>query len=352
MGRAERSEQADDAPGLRRSIAVCLVGEPRTFVLPCVHQSLRPRLLSPLAQHHGDVTLFAVLRGPTNFSSDPTAASIEAVKAALAVVQPDVTRWIGPDEASRPCAHRCSQSASGVLGSGPKGYVHSCALGSVHACASAVVEQQLGWERCLAAVEEYEAGRAARFDAVLKTRPDMLWFDEAPGLDYAAAAHLQLQKGAPGTSVGGSGGSDWTFAVPRSLAGAALGWLRDFCEACRRPDSWMSVPLRIEDLLVQRLERGRAGQAARDPKAGAPAPRVVGLPAIIVRSASQPIQRQMKLCRFPQYMGDKRSCAVAVRSACWRNVTSPPAGPGHPGPFRWDALVEWRDAYRGELTTQ
>ena len=109
---------------------------------------------------------------------------------ASAVIEADVLRYILPkksriDECNHVGNH--GQSRVGKENFGLRGEYKMDRL-------EAFLGQLVGWDRCLTEVEKFEANRRGGrpFDAIVKARPDSLWFEKVDfsGLDLSSAAYL------------------------------------------------------------------------------------------------------------------------------------------------------------------
>jgi hypothetical protein len=266
----------------------CIIGEPRSLTVPCVHRTLRARFLEVLAAR-GPLSVAILLKRANATSSgiawtqgaapstellqmgEPSTTykayrappsdvaiqrALQHLRSTAGLEQLDM-RWL-PDWSEQPACGRD---------------MPPCVLsGAASPTTERFLAQQRNFEACLAAVEEREAVRGARFEMVVRTRPDLWWQNTAlPDLrgvfmparydKYRSACEraqpFTLTK--PYLAV-----SDWLVATPRRLAHAALGYMRDLCTECtsRLPHagSWALEPppapqhiLTTEGLLAARL---------------------------------------------------------------------------------------------------
>ena len=250
-------------PGRQPPIAVCVIGEARTLRLPCVHDTWSDRLISPLRNHYGEPVVFVLLRKSRQHGIrwQHNASAVDANGTSLAAIAieserrtqggdyiadheglrsllrravgPDTQlhlRWIGPESVPNDCA---AMSRPCTINRG-----HRISLRSVIGeNLDAYLSQQVGWGACAQAVEAHEAAHGSRFAAVLKSRPDLMWYAPLPrNLKVETTAYLmdrpthsrRSQSQGHGLSL-----SDWAWVTPRALMRAAFGFAAEFCARCR-----------------------------------------------------------------------------------------------------------------------
>ena len=272
---------------LSSGVAVCVAGEPRSFALPCTHRTMRARLLEPLAAALPNrVTVLLLLR--------PNATRIPWTKGSSASRSEDALRWLGkPSTAIQqhelPSLNRALQHVRGTRGlesvhvddapstRGPCSELRQpCTVtGAASPTTEAFLSQQATWEACLSAVERLEARRGARFDRIVRTRPDLWWMESSSSFAEALVRGTPNDVRVPvrydryrrdcearppaAVSKPYLYLSDWLVAVPRANAHHALGWLRDFCSQCVQTGAYSLEPpppqqlVTAEGLLAQRL---------------------------------------------------------------------------------------------------
>ena len=164
-------------PARANRTAVCLTGTPRTFTRPHVFRSISENLLLAL-NRTGAVDLFVVLslqdappKNQSGFSFtrvDAPAADVAAALAQLAPRARSTSRARGGDaRARRALAQRCR--FRGFLGASLENFARSLA-------------QPAKWSACYAMLARAEAEDGARYEWVVRARPDAYWFGAHPPL--------------------------------------------------------------------------------------------------------------------------------------------------------------------------
>lgn len=255
-----------------------------------------------------------------------------------ATLQPNRTIWSRPT-----CAGPCSLQP---LDAAPnQSYAKRCSQPSEAACKQRFVSQLASWHGCRTALVSLEASATLRFDAVLKVRPDLLWyapltrlaeralgrvaFFQARSMDAAGqrggAARLQSSSDVEAASAADVG--DWIISLPRVLVDAVLGQpFVDYCAACRRARGaapWFGgLAGTMEQILFDRVRSAAAGASASDAwTRGGVRLAQVDVPALLLRPRDS-AARQWRSCAYTLRTGGgargpTEQCVMHAVRACW-----------------------------------
>ena len=242
--------------------AVCLAGAPRTLTREHVHRSIAEQLLLPLRANGSVADVFVVLslrdaepkdQQDNRFARvDATQSDVRAALAALAPRAVEIRESSAPPPANPSCAFR------GFMGEGADNLARSLA-------------QPAKWETCWRMLRLAEADDGARYDWVVRARPDAWWFGAHPALDALDARRATAH----------SMHSDWHFALPRALAeDVMVGMLRRYreCNATLpKREAWkIRKHSSLEAWLLENMHDAAAAPAAR-----------VDFPMVVVRKSAR-----------------------------------------------------------------
>jgi hypothetical protein len=179
--------------------AVCFVGVTRTMNRPDVSESFLYRFLAGWGLR--SLSIFAVL-----VKNDSTSLHTD-VYTQLSRFNTVATEWYRDTLTEDAKGHMCPDNNE--------------------------VKQLKQWSRCMTMVEAYEQKTSTLFDAVVKIRPDDLWYGAMPpycALNLKTNAYISRQQ---------KRWSDQWFALPRNLAQdffhAVRTGLRPYCHYQRKP---------------------------------------------------------------------------------------------------------------------
>ncbi len=254
-------------PARANRTAVCLAGTPRTFTRPHVFRSISENLLLAL-NRTGAVDLFVVLslqdappKNQSGFSFTRVDAPAADVAAALAQLAPRAL-----DVAPRADAETLEL---GALWRDPRCRFRGFMGASLENLARSLA-QPAKWSACYAMLARAEAEDGARYEWVVRTRPDAYWFGAHPplrALDRARATVYHLHV-------------DWHFVLPRALAEPVMvGMLQRF-RACANGTLTKS---KVRKLRKHESLESWMKETMHD-AAGAPAARV-HFPLVVVRKS-------------------------------------------------------------------
>lgn len=193
----ENFDHTENEPPLKT--AVCLVGVPRTIIRPDVRESFLHRFLAGWGLR--SLSLFAVL---VDIDSGARHAEVFAQLARFNTV---AAEWYLDTVTEDGKGQRCPDNNE--------------------------VKQLKQWSRCMTMIEAHEQKNNVLFGAVVKIRPDDLWYGAMPpycALNLKTNAYISRQQ---------KRWSDQWFALPRSLAQVFLHavqtGLTPYCDHQRKP---------------------------------------------------------------------------------------------------------------------
>jgi hypothetical protein len=258
--------------------AVCMVGEPRTLSLACVHRSVRRHLLEPLLEssphpvslimllrthaasgiwweqdrHHPPSEVLELMGTPeTQYPGEHTWSlssnrslghALGSLKSVPGLASAAI-RWLDTEYGAN-VTNRCGGSAA-------------CSIsGGASPSTEGYLAQQVAWEACLTSVEDLERQRGGTpFTSVIRVRPDLWWSSSLPvqvsatlsSRVYLPVRHDMYRRACSDEAPSAVKKpylmqSDWFVSTPRALAHASLGWLRDFCKTCNEAGSFALEP--------------------------------------------------------------------------------------------------------------
>lgn len=174
------------------NVALCIVGEARSFTIPFVHERTKANLIDSLGTNSSislkvflllETRLAAYARDYHDPSNHRERWEVELLRNTSSFIEPDVLRYIHPPLKNRidGCAHV-----------GHNGQSINSAKASLSDTTEALLGQLVGWERCLSAVENFEGENRRAFDAIIKARPDSLWYEKVDfsALDLSSTVYL------------------------------------------------------------------------------------------------------------------------------------------------------------------
>ena len=242
--------------------AVCLAGAPRTLTREHVHRSIAERLLLPLRANGSVADVFVVLslrdaapkeQQDNRFARvDATESDVRAALAALAPRDVEIREASAAPPANPACAFR------GFMGEGADNLARSLA-------------QPAKWETCWRMLLRAESADGARYDFVVRARPDAWWFGAHPApaaFDARRAAAHRLH-------------SDWHFVLPRALAEAVMAGMIRAYRACNaslpKREAWkIRKHSSLEAWLLESMHDAAAAPAAR-----------IDFPMVVVRKSAR-----------------------------------------------------------------
>lgn len=232
--------------GCTQRVALLLSGTPRTFVRPHVHGSLRSNLVDALSERVSTFVVMSLLepppKGRRSTQAAPRAPSrralLQSLTRALAALAPRavVLEEGAPSAASayglalnRRCATR------GFLSGADETSVREQHL-------LRTVAQPAAWALGLGLIEAAERSDGARFEWVVRARPDTWWFRPHPAACALQPATIYLH--------------DWTdmaFVLPRAAAALVLRGMRDEYASCNGSFAHRGILDRDVDLATWRI---------------------------------------------------------------------------------------------------
>jgi|MDSY01.1.fsa_nt_gb hypothetical protein len=178
-------------------VALCIVGEARSFTVPYIYQHAKTNLVDSLGL---DATVFLILKTPLAYRVEGKALpgiydecgeskncrwEVEMLRNASRAIDPDVLRYILPKRNRIDACKHVGMNGQERIGKGNFGHRGEYKIDRLES----FLGQLVGWERCLSEVETFESRtRSGRpFDAVMKARPDSIWFERVN------VSHLNLK---------------------------------------------------------------------------------------------------------------------------------------------------------------